>query len=105
MNAFAAADALFDHVAPRSQASIPVLGEGRAALVRADELDALVTPKTRAIYCESIANPGGIVVDLFREASHEFDQAQTLDDEWRYGIRDDGQGSNEPVVIDLDEAG
>lgn len=53
------------------------------------------------------ASGGGIVVDLFREASHEIDRAQTLDDEWRYGIRDDGYGGTtaDPVVIDLDEAG
>lgn len=54
------------------------------------------------------ASGGGIVVDLFREASNEIDQVQTLDDEWRYGIRDDGYGGHtaaDPVVIDLDEAG
>ncbi len=27
-------------------------------------LEAAITPKTRAIFCESIANPGGIVIDL-----------------------------------------
>ncbi len=31
---------------------------------RPASFDKAVTPKTRAIFCESIANPGGIVVDL-----------------------------------------
>lgn len=39
---------------------------------------------------------GGIVLDLFRDAATDLDM---LDDEWRYGMRDDA----EPVVIDLDE--
>ncbi len=47
----------------------------------------------------------GVVLDMFRDASSDLD---TLDDEWRYGIRDDayanGQESSEPIVIDLDEA-
>lgn len=52
------------------------------------------------------ASGGGVVVDLFRAASHEIDDAQLLDDEWRYGIRDDAcsAGAAEPMVIDLDEA-
>lgn len=46
---------------------------------------------------------GGVVVDLFRDAANDLDG---VEDEWRYGIRDDAyaSGSNEPVVIDLDEA-
>jgi hypothetical protein len=45
---------------------------------------------------------GGVVVDLFRDAATDLDQ---LDDEWRYGIRDDAMpDGNEPIVIDLDEA-
>jgi hypothetical protein len=45
---------------------------------------------------------GGVVVDLFRDAATDLDE---LDDEWRYGIRDDAMSeSNDPVVIDLDEA-
>jgi hypothetical protein len=48
------------------------------------------------------ATGGGVVVDLFRDAANDLD---TIEDEWRYGIRDDAQPeSNEPVVIDLDEA-
>jgi hypothetical protein len=39
---------------------------------------------------------GGVVLDLFRDAATDLDM---LDDEWRYGMRDDA----EPVVIDLDE--
>lgn len=46
------------------------------------------------------ASGGGVVVDLFREAAANLD---TVDDEWRYGIRDDGYpDANGPVVIDLD---
>lgn len=48
---------------------------------------------------------GGVVVDLFRDAANDL---ETVEDEWRYGVRDDAQGSapqsNEPIVIDLDEA-
>jgi hypothetical protein len=40
---------------------------------------------------------GGIVLDLFRDAATDLDM---LDDQWRYGMRDDA----EPIVIDLDEA-
>jgi hypothetical protein len=40
---------------------------------------------------------GGVVLDLFRDAATDLDM---LDDEWRYGMRDDA----EPIVIDLDEA-
>ena len=45
---------------------------------------------------------GGVVVDLFRDAANDLDN---VEDEWRYGIRDNGAPSNEPIVIDLDEAG
>ena len=46
---------------------------------------------------------GGVVVDLFRDAANDL---ETVEDEWRYGIRDDAYAppSNEPIVIDLDEA-
>jgi hypothetical protein len=51
------------------------------------------------------ASGGGMVVDLFRDAANDLD---VLEDEWRYGIRDDASvidaPSHEPVVIDLDEA-
>lgn len=48
------------------------------------------------------ANGEGVVTDLFRDAANDLD---ALEDEWRYGIRDDaGQANNEPIVIDLDEA-
>lgn len=47
---------------------------------------------------------GGVVVDLFRDAANDLD---SVEDEWRYGVRDGayvGAPSNEPIVIDLDEA-
>jgi hypothetical protein len=46
---------------------------------------------------------GGVVVDLFRDAANDLDN---VEDEWRYGVRDDAYGapSNEPIVIDLDDA-
>ena len=49
------------------------------------------------------ARAGGLVGDLFRDAATELDQ---LEDEWRYGIRDDAGGgeSGDPIVIDLDDA-
>lgn len=50
----------------------------------------------------------GVVLDMFRDASSDLD---VIEDEWRYGIRDDGHSASgidphaqEPIVIDLDEA-
>jgi len=47
----------------------------------------------------------GVVLDMFRDAAGDLD---TIEDEWRYGIRDDAHGSDpasgEPIVIDLDQA-
>jgi hypothetical protein len=49
------------------------------------------------------ASSGGFVVDTFQQAASDLDM---LEDEWRYGIRDDAYGadSGEPIVIDLDDA-
>ncbi|MGN6109128.1 MAG: hypothetical protein ACTHU0_28740 [Kofleriaceae bacterium] len=51
------------------------------------------------------ASGGGVVVDLFRDAANDL---EAIEDEWRYGIRDDAHPSahdtSAPVVIDLDEA-
>jgi len=47
------------------------------------------------------ASGGGYVVDLFRDAANDLDM---VEDEWRYGIRDDAYAdASEPVVIDLDD--
>lgn len=47
------------------------------------------------------ADGGGYVVDLFRDAASDLDM---VEDEWRYGIRDDAYAdTDEPVVIDLDD--
>ncbi|MFT3695712.1 MAG: hypothetical protein QM831_21420 [Kofleriaceae bacterium] len=46
------------------------------------------------------ADAGGSVVDMFRDAANDLD---LVEDEWRYGTRDAGEGG-EPIVIDLDEA-
>lgn len=45
----------------------------------------------------------GFVVDTFQQAASDLD---VIEDEWRYGIRDDAYGtdSDEPIVIDLDDA-
>ena len=45
----------------------------------------------------------GFVVDTFQQAASDLDG---IEDEWRYGIRDDAYGadSDEPIVIDLDDA-
>lgn len=64
----------------------------------------LAPPPAVAVAPRRSHDGGGVVVDLFRDAANDLD---SLEDEWRYGIRDDGYGnapSNEPVVIDLDEA-
>ena len=51
------------------------------------------------------ASGGGVVLDMFRDAAQDLD---TIEDEWRYGIRDDAYATapqnNEPIVIDLNEA-
>jgi len=49
------------------------------------------------------ASSGGFVVDTFQQAASDLD---LIEDEWRYGIRDDAYGaeSGEPIVIDLDDA-
>jgi hypothetical protein len=58
-----------------------------------------------AVATRRSASGGGVVVDLFRDAANDL---ETVDDEWRYGIRDDAYASapesSEPIVIDLDEA-
>ena len=47
------------------------------------------------------ASGGGYVVDLFRDAANDLDM---VEDEWRYGIRDDAYAdAGDPVVIDLDD--
>ncbi|MDX2089713.1 MAG: hypothetical protein SFX73_17790 [Kofleriaceae bacterium] len=49
------------------------------------------------------ASSGGFVVDAFQQAASDLD---VIEDEWRYGIRDDAYGidTGEPIVIDLDDA-
>ncbi len=48
------------------------------------------------------ANTGRMVVDMFRDAANDLD---LVEDEWRYGVRDaTPYQSDEPIVIDLDEA-
>jgi hypothetical protein len=46
------------------------------------------------------ATEGGVVLDLFRDATSDLDM---IDDEWRFGMRDDPRDAAEPFVIDLDE--
>ena len=47
------------------------------------------------------ANEGGVVLDLFRDAATDLDM---IDDQWRFGMRDDPRDAADPFVIDLDEA-
>lgn len=55
-----------------------------------------------AVAPRQYANGEGVVADLFRDAANDLD---SLEDEWRYGMRDDAQPpTNEPIVIDLDDA-
>jgi len=58
-----------------------------------------------AVATRRSASGGGVVVDLFRDAASDL---ETVEDEWRYGVRDDAYPSapesGEPIVIDLDEA-
>lgn len=67
-----------------------------------------VTPQLApppAVAARQRASGGGVVLDMFRDAANDLD---TIEDEWRYGIRDDAYPGaadhNEPIVIDLDEA-
>lgn len=46
------------------------------------------------------ADSGDSVIEMFRDAANDLD---LVEDEWRYGTRDAGEGG-EPIVIDLDEA-
>jgi len=63
-------------------------------------------PAVASVPLRKSASGGGMVVDLFRDAASDLD---TIEDEWRYGIRDDAnvidvqESESEPVVIDLDE--
>jgi hypothetical protein len=64
----------------------------------------LAPPPAVAVGPRRSPDGGGVVVDLFRDAANDL---ESVEDEWRYGVRDDAYGaapSNEPVVIDLDEA-
>lgn len=47
------------------------------------------------------ATGGGVVLDHFRDATSDLDM---IDDEFRFGMRDDPRDAAEPFVIDLDEA-
>jgi hypothetical protein len=64
----------------------------------------LAPPPAVAVAPRRSPDGGGVVVDLFRDAANDL---EGVEDEWRYGVRDDAYGgatSNEPIVIDLDEA-
>lgn len=43
---------------------------------------------------------GGVVVDMFRDAATDLDM---IDDEMRFGMRDELRDASDPFVIDLDE--
>jgi len=58
-------------------------------------------PPPPAVAPRQRATGGGVVLDMFQNAAHDVD---SIEDEWRYGIRDDAVPGAEPVVIDLDEA-
>ncbi|MFT3695820.1 MAG: hypothetical protein QM831_21975 [Kofleriaceae bacterium] len=47
------------------------------------------------------ADAGASVVEMFRDAANDLD---VVEDEMRYGVRDAMPDSDEPIVIDLDEA-
>jgi hypothetical protein len=47
------------------------------------------------------AHGGGLLVDLFQDVATDMD---LIEDEWRFGVRDEPRDAAEPFVIDLDEA-
>lgn len=47
------------------------------------------------------AHGGGLLVDLFQDVSTDLDM---VEDEWRFGMRDEPRDAAEAFVIDLDEA-
>jgi hypothetical protein len=82
--------------------------EGRttvAAVPPATPAQLPAPPAVASVPLRKSASGGGMVVDLFRDAASDLD---TIEDEWRYGIRDDANvidaQASEPIVIDLDEA-
>ncbi|MBL9012627.1 MAG: hypothetical protein JNL83_00530 [Myxococcales bacterium] len=58
-------------------------------------------PPPPAVAPRQRAGGGGVVLDMFQNAAQDVD---SIEDEWRYGIRDEAVPGNEPLVIDLDEA-
>ena len=58
-------------------------------------------PPPPAVAPRQRAAGGGVVLDMFQSATQDVD---SIEDEWRYGIRDEAVPGNEPLVIDLDEA-
>ncbi|MGE0397219.1 MAG: hypothetical protein AB7T06_10905 [Kofleriaceae bacterium] len=72
--------------------------KGRSVVTNATTAPQLAPPPAVA---RQDAHGDGVVGDMFRDAANDL---SALEDEWRYGIRDDAQHSNEPIVIDLDEA-
>lgn len=76
-----------------------------AAVSGAPAAPQLAPPPAVAAAPRQRASGGGVVLDMFRDAAADLD---TIDDEWRYGIRDDAYAnapqSGEPIVIDLNEA-
>jgi phosphoribosylformylglycinamidine synthase len=84
---FAAADALFDHVARRPQASIPVLADGRAALERAnvemglalseDEIDYLAGNFVRLG-----RDPTDVELMMFAQANSEHCRHKIFNADW-----------------------
>jgi len=79
------------------------VGKGRAPAMTAPAPAAPALAPPPAVAPRQRATGGGVVLDLFQGASQD---VEALEDEWRYGIRDDAssQDTAEPVVIDLDEA-
>jgi len=61
----------------------------------------LPAPPPRVEPPRQSSHGGGVVVDLFRDAALDLDM---VEDEWRFGMRDEPRDAAEPFVIDLDEA-
>lgn len=76
-----------------------------AATAPAPTTPARLPPPPPPVAPRRSASGGGVVVDLFRDAASDL---ETIEDEWRYGMRDDAYPSaadmSEPIVIDFDEA-
>ena len=87
LGTFEAADALFDHVPPRPQASIPLLSKGRAALQRANVEMGLALSDDEIDYLEENfvrlqRDPTDVELMMFAQANSEHCRHKIFNADW-----------------------